>query len=71
MYSQLYAFVYECNRSFRQRYFRKRLCSIRKRVEVSSRTFRSQFANALNITCQTGINDLYDSEYYITDTLYA
>ena len=41
------------NRSFRQRSFRKRLWSVRKRVEVSSQTFRSQFANVINIDMST------------------
>ena len=36
----------EC-RSFRQQSFRKRLWSVRKRVEVSSQTFRSQLANVI------------------------
>ena len=33
--------------------FRQRLCSVRKRVEVSSQTFRSQFANVINIDMST------------------
>ena len=41
------------NESFRQRSFRKRLRSVRKRVEVSSQTFRSQFANVINIDMST------------------
>ena len=44
----VYINSFEC-RSFRQRSFRKRLWSVRKRVEVSSQTFRSQFANVINI----------------------
>ena len=41
------------NESFWQRSFRKRLWSDRKRVEVSSQTFRSQFANVINIDMST------------------
>ena len=41
------------NESFRLRSFRKRLWSVRKRVEVSSQTFRSQFANVINIDMST------------------
>ena len=43
------------NRSFRQRSFHKRLWSVRKRVEVSSQTFRGQFAKVINIDMSTCI----------------
>ena len=53
------------NESFRQRSFRKRLWSVRKRVEVSSQTFRSQFANVINIDMSTYVLTVQCLNYWV------